>query len=478
MPIRRLLQSRRARRAIAASAIALSMGGLVLFNAEVGAVGMDRDGQSAANFANGTIFHGPGASGSFSLSHGTVLADGRQRVFAELRLRADEVDVARERAPVALAILLDTSGSMSGEKMREARQSVVRILRQMDDDDEVALVRYDSRARLVQPAARVGDVRASVISRVLSMESGGGTDIPEAMRVGMSALRVSGGSRVRRVVLVSDGLDSTRSAAEGIARSATDSGVTVSTLGIGLDFDESYMAGVARSGQGNFAFVKDASTLARFLARELTETASTNIEQAVAHIQLPRHLRFVRVVGADARQLGNGELSLWLGSLFGGDERRIVIELVADAPLGAQVGIDTQLSWREVGDRTANIAVDRLTVRVTDDVSQVSASLDRAVWASCISALASVRQLDAAAAYAGGDLEAAERLIDENMSDLQSAAQHAPADVADDLRAQRDSYSTTRRRFKAAAPTSVEGRAAAKEVTETDNANVGRATSF
>jgi Ca-activated chloride channel family protein len=473
--IRRLLQSPRARRGIAASAIVLSLGGLVLYQSDAGAFD---PATYQDNFANGTTFTGPGAAGSFSLSHGKVLAEGRQRVFAELRLRADQQDIARERAPLALAIVLDTSGSMDGEKLADAKDSVIAMLRQMRDDDEVAFVRYDSGARLVQSMAPVGQVREGLIQRVRNMHAAGGTNIPAALRTGMDALDDASRQRVQRIVLVSDGLDSTRAQSESIARDATDEGVTVSALGIGLDFDESYMAAVARSGRGNFAFVQDSSTLARFLQRELTETAATTLERATVRISLPRHAHFVRAIGAEAQQLGDGELLLRLGSLFGGDERRVVIELETDAPLGSQLGIDADVSWRQVGGQHADIDVRTLSLVATDTHAEVERSMDAKVWASCTSALASVRQLDAAAAYARGDVDKARQIIGDNMADLETAAGAAPSEDAQRLRAQKKKYAGVQDHFNRVAPSSAEGRAAAKASTEQDNANTSRATRF
>ena len=428
-------------------------------------------------FANGTSFQGPGAAGSFSLSHGKVLAGDRQRVFAQLRLRAAQ-DVARERAPLALAIVLDTSGSMDGDKLAEAKQSVVRMLRQMRDDDEVAFVRYDSSAQLLQPMARVGRVRQGLIDHVRNMSAGGGTNIPQALRSGMDALHEASRQRVQRLVLVSDGLDATRSQSESVARHATDEGITVSTLGIGLDFDESYMASVARAGRGNFAFVEDPATLSRFLERELSETAATTVERASARIRLPRHLHFVRAIGAEAEQLQNGELLLKLGSLFAGDERRVVIELEADAPAAAQLQIDADISWRHVDGQRADIDLRPLALLSTGAQSEVERSMDRRVWASGVSAWTSVLQLDAAAAYARGDVDKARQIIDSNMAALGEAAAQAPEELAQGLRAQRNSYADTQDRFDRAAPSSAEGRAAAKEATAKDNANTSRPMGF
>lgn len=472
MTIRRLFDSPRARRGIAASAIVLSLGGLVLFRAPAGAASLP--GITDVDLLNGTTFSGPGASGTLALSHVKVLAHGRQRIFVELRLRADSEQVAEERAPLSLTVVLDTSGSMEGDKIVEARRSVLQLLEQMRDDDEIAVVRYDTNPELIQPMARAGDVRHHLRSRIASLRADGGTNIPSALSEGMDALRMASAGRVKRLVLVSDGLDSTRQQAERLAQNGTDRGVTVSSLGIGLDFDEGYMAAVARAGRGNFGFVENGAALARFLERELEETAGTKVERASARLRLPRGLRFVRALGADAKHLGEGEVVLRMGSLHAGDERRVVVELEADAPLGTTLAFDTTVSWDEVGGDAVSLPLEQLGVQTTDDSRLVEASRDGRVYASCISAIASRRQIEAADAYRKGDATRARRIIADNMADLEEAAAAAPDEAADSLLEQKRSYAESRDRFDRTPPASAAGRAAAKEATAIDAANLER----
>ena len=177
-------------------------------------------------------------------------------------------------------VLFAASGSMDGEKMDQAKHSCEQLIRDMDADDEIAFVRYSDDAEVIQSLARVGTVRESLMARVRGLTAGGGTAIPRGLSRGLSALASTHGERIRRVVLVSDGLDSTRAEAERLASDSFERGITISSMGIGLDFDESYMGGVARSGHGNFGFVKDGAALATFLHRELEETANTIVENA------------------------------------------------------------------------------------------------------------------------------------------------------------------------------------------------------
>jgi Ca-activated chloride channel family protein len=473
MSIANWLRSSRIRRGLAASAVVLAAGGLILFRAPASAHGpyvvqpaVTPTGSSVASF------RGPGAHGQIALSHTKLLAGAGQPVFAEVRLAADAVDGAHERAPLSIAVVLDTSGSMDGEKIDQAKKSVIQMVRDMRDDDEIALVRYASDSELVQPLARVGAVRDALVAKVRAIESGGGTNIPGGLAVGLRALDEARKGRVRRVVLVSDGLDSTRADAERMARDAFERGITLSSMGIGLDFDESYMGGVARVGHGNFGFVKDGAALATFLRRELTETASTTVENATVRVKLPIGVRFTRATGADARVVGDGnEVELKMGSLFAGDERRAILELSTTLAAGDVRAIDGSATWDRVGGSAAETRIPRLELVASTDAGEVERGRDGTVLASATSALASQRELEATEAYAHGDSETAQRLIDQNIAALTTAAAAAPAPAASSLAKQRAAYESHKAGFGAAGPGTDEGKAAAKRATEKDLSN-------
>lgn len=473
--LRTLRRSARFRRGLAAAAIVLAAGGLILFREPHGGqLASISSAIASPSGVNAVTFAGPGARGVLSLSHTKVLADARQHLFAELRLTADRVDTARERAPISLVVVLDTSGSMAGDKIDEAKDSVVKLIRQMDDRDEIAVVQYASDAEVVQARGRVSDVRESAIARVRALEAGGGTAIPRGLALGLSELDGVRSNRVRRVVLVSDGLDSTRAQAERIASDNFERGITISSLGIGLDFDESYMAGVARAGHGNFGFVKDSPALATFLKQELEETTSTVVENATVRVKLPRGVTFDRASGADARLLSSGELELKLGALFAGDERRVLVELDADLAPGALAAFETQAAWDKVGAAHAQLDVAPLSIVATLDPAEVERGRDANVLASAASVTSSRRQMEAAEAFARGDVSTAERLVDDNLKDLAFAARQAPAPAAASLRAQMDSYDSAKKEFRTHSAGSLGAKALPKAMMQSESKNLVR----
>jgi Ca-activated chloride channel family protein len=278
---------------------------------------------------------------------------------------------------------------------------------------------------------------------------------------------------VRRVVLVSDGLDSGRAQSERLALSALDSHTTVSALGIGLDFDEGSMSSVANAGRGNFGFVENAGALSRFLQRELEETAKTVVESAQARLELPAGARFIRAVGAQANLEGN-ELTLTMGSLFAGDERRVVVELSVDAEQGEALPLQAQVSWQRVGGDRTNARLAELTMTGERDSDAVMASRDGRVYANALSATASLRQIEASEAYARGDTGRADQLLQQNQIAMKAAVAAAPAEEKESMQRQAADVSETRAKFKRAPVGSPAAKAAGKAAAWKSSENLSR----
>ncbi len=464
MTLKSWVRTPRIRRGLATAAVVLAAGGLVLFRADAKTPTypvLPEHTTVLPAGSNVSTFAGPGVHGTFALSHSSVLSGGVRQLFADVTLVADPGTGVHESAPLAIAIALDTSGSMSGEKIAQARSAITRLLRGMKDNDDVALVRYSDSAELVQPLARVGSIRESLIARVNALEAGGGTAIPLGLSRALDALSAENAGRVRRVVLVSDGLDSSRPQSERLASSSFERGITVSSMGIGLDFDESYMGGLARAGHGNFGFVNDGPALASFLQRELEETAGTTVEAASVRVMLPEGVRFVRATGADARADGAG-VELEVGSMFAGEERRVLVELSANMSEGNTGAVSGYASWQRVGVGQGTATIPALQVVAIADPAQVDRSRDGTVLARAASVVASERELEAAKAYADGDKRHADDLIGQNIASLKAAQAFAPAPVASALAAQSSSYESTRKVFDSVAPSSTAGKFHAK----------------
>jgi Ca-activated chloride channel family protein len=135
-----------------------------------------------------------------------------------------------ERVPVSLGIVLDTSGSMAGEKIERARASIERFLDQLrDPDDEVFLYGFASDVSLIQDWTRNHDAVSAGLRRV---DAAGATAMYDAVSEAVRKAQ-DGRNRKKAVVLISDGNDtSSRSGLADVRRVVRGTEVLVYAIGI------------------------------------------------------------------------------------------------------------------------------------------------------------------------------------------------------------------------------------------------------
>jgi Ca-activated chloride channel family protein len=467
------------RRSMALSAVVLSLTGLVLADRGVAARGdlAIATGPLSASSTSPSPFSARGASGRLAVSHGRILSDGTRPMHVELRVRADEEsDLAPSHAPVAMVLVVDTSGSMAGRKIEDARQAALALLDEMHADDMVSIVRFATQAELLVPLGRVGDVRAEARRQIERLRAGGNTDIANALRTADRALGWTRDGRIGRIVLVTDGRDTSgapTSTGTDVARTEAGRGFTVSALGIGADYDDAYLAGISDAGRGNYEYLRDSSALSRFLSKELREASRTRVRNVEARLDLPidAHVRSVWGATWDGTRLS-------IGSLFSGDERRVIVALdVAAGSPGSSIELGAMVSWRLVDGSPVNVAPMPLRVVTVTSPEEVDDARDMSVVAAAASVAASQREIEAATAFERGDRARALELNARNQADLEAVKKAAPAKVAAELDAQQRAYSAHQGTF-ATAPAGAAAAPAARDIGAKERKNSDRALSY
>jgi Ca-activated chloride channel family protein len=454
--------------AIAGAAVLVAIGGIVLLRAPGHAENRRPDrGSTVSGFepvsASNTRFSGPSMTGHAALSQGAVLANGTRTVLSEIVVSAtDDAATRTERAPVALAVVLDTSGSMSGEKIEQAKSAVRQLVRQMHDGDRIAFVTYNHVPQVMQTLAPVGSVRSALETQISYVMASGGTQIPDALALGTQQLQGAPSGYVRRVVLVSDGLDGSGKPIEMVTqdiRGNARTGSTVSALGIGVDYDERFLTSVADAGHGNYEFLRTGTELASFLHRELEQASQTVIDEVVAALDLPRGWRVVRTFGADSSTSGS-ETEVSIGSLFRGDSRSVVLELAVDAGEEGELGeLAFEVRYRTVADDSRHtVEGGELALESVPSVVMADASRDMEVHARTTAVLLEAQQAEALDAWRAGDVNRAQTITRQNIGILNDLSAAAPA-AAPALREQAAEYERDGDNFGSVSAGSEEGRA-------------------
>ena len=193
-----------------------------------------------------------------------------------LRLRApmQEVDMQANRTPLAVSLVIDRSGSMGEGRLAEAKRCALDLLSRLKDEDWVSVVIYDDQVEVLLETMSARMAKTLLPIRLESIQPRNMTNLHGGWLKGAETLAPRAGhGMVSRVILLSDGhanrgLQERESIYEQV-RELASAGVTTSTVGIGLDFNEELMTGISTAGQGNSWYGQRAEDLAESFDAEL-----------------------------------------------------------------------------------------------------------------------------------------------------------------------------------------------------------------
>lgn len=239
------------------------------------------------------------------------------------------------RRPLSLALTLDRSGSMSGEKLRMAKQVALSLLDSMTEQDEAALVIFDEKIDTLLELGRVTpEVKARVRRTLAEVEARGMTALHEAWLTSCNLLASDhlNTARLARCYLLTDGLANVgETDVETIAAQAAgvreNAGVGTSAFGLGDDYDERLLGPWAVAGGGQFHDLRTAADLPRAFMGERDELFTAVALRVRLEVQMTPGMSADMI---SAYHLGEdeGKHERWqtdLGDLLNGEERDVVV---------------------------------------------------------------------------------------------------------------------------------------------------------
>ncbi|MDQ3434735.1 MAG: VWA domain-containing protein [Actinomycetota bacterium] len=279
-----------------------------------------------------------------------VAVEAEDEVSVLLELAAPQADSQRTRAPAALEIVLDRSGSMSGDRLEAAKGAIEALIDRLDPTDSFGLVVFDDEVQVAVPAGPLTDKEA-VRRLVRGLDPGGMTNLSGGLMRGLQEVRRVSSKGSATVVLLSDGHANhgvtAAEALETIAAAGRARGVTTSTVGIGLDYDETLLAALSKGGAGNAHFAEEADAAGAAVASEVdglleqaAQACSLTVRPtgAVATVRLFNDLPVARIEGG---------FMVELGDFHSGEERKLLltIDVPAMSALGLAEVCSLELQW-------------------------------------------------------------------------------------------------------------------------------------
>jgi Ca-activated chloride channel family protein len=358
------------------------------------------------------------------LDQSAVAAEGVSERYVVVEVSAPDDDSGTRR-PVHLAVVLDTSGSMSGrDKIAVARMAARELVDELRPADSFALVGFsDSTRTYIHGASADGDKKAW--GRIIDgIDPSGGTNLHDGVATGFAELEAMDGAAVDRLVVLSDGMANVGVTDPGalrtLAASHTAEGITVSTLGLGLDFNEDLLAAMSDAGGGTYAFVDRPGELGELLHDELAAMATVAGRHAVVDVAMSPGVELVDVYAPSAEIRGDG-FRVFLGDVHAGERRKIVARVrVSAGATGAMPVSTAHLDYVRAADSHPAIADGSVTAEVTADLARIDRSVDVDAGKHVMRAVSGAGLQAAANAYGQGKGREAQRELDDGRKVLSS----------------------------------------------------------
>jgi Ca-activated chloride channel family protein len=324
---------------------------------------------------------------------------------------------------------------MRGDKIVHARQAAIDLIARMHDGDMVSIYTFaDDAVEVIPPMVLNPTTRAAARASLAAIRPSGGTNMHRGLIAALRSANATPSSHpLRRVILISDGRANqglaSPAALGGLAAQQAASGVEVTTLGVGLDYDEHTLAAIAQRSAGRLYHLDDPAQLAAALREEIRSLSGAVATDATIEVTAAPGVTLVGAEGG-AAETEPGRLRMHLGDLHGGRHHEVLVRVRAetDAP-GSHALAFVRLTCREVtGLRAEHLETLALTYAVTSTAQALRS--DGRVQTIVATRAASQLQLRAVDHLNRGDVASADRDLAEAQVQLRAAARPAEPSAA------------------------------------------------
>lgn len=360
------------------------------------------------------------------LGNGFVVAGEASEVISRIRIDTRALENAR-RPPINLALVVDTSGSMDGAPIGDAREASLQLLDTLRGEDRLSVVVFHSETEVLLPSTQLSGADLGELRRRIGrMEARGTTDLAGGLQAGLEELvRNYEPEGINRLVLLSDGVPNDATSILPLAQAAGERQIRITALGLGLDYDESLLGRIAQQSGGRFHYVEESSAVASVFRDEVLRYERLLARNLTLELRPGPGVRIDGVVGQPTTT-ASGAVRVPLGDISEGDHRDVIVRMHADPRrAGAMVElVDAVLTFDDAVQNAGRL--ERrvfLGARATADDEELEAGRNEDVERAAARMLAAVTTVEAIEHARQGRVEQARAILDRAAREAELLAQ-------------------------------------------------------
>ncbi|MBD0379145.1 VWA domain-containing protein [Paenibacillus sedimenti] len=181
----------------------------------------------------------------------------------------------REIPSLGIVLVMDKSGSMSGDKIKLAQEAASRTVDLLRDKDTVGVLGFDSSPHWYVEPQKLSD-KEGIVNKINSIPADGGTEIYTAVEQAYEKLSKVDAQR-RHIILLTDGQSSTNQSYEALTARMQKDNITMSTVAIGTDADQVLLGQLAEQAKGRYYAAVDQTTIPAIFSREAVLISRTYV---------------------------------------------------------------------------------------------------------------------------------------------------------------------------------------------------------
>lgn len=361
-----------------------------------------------------------------------VAVETDDQINIMLELAAPERAAGATRPPGTLQVVLDRSGSMGDGRLEAAKQALFSVIGKLSPADSLGVVVFDDEVGIAVPAGPLTDKQAAR-KMVGSIWPGGMTNLASGLVRGTEEARRAKGDRGATLLLLSDGHANTgvtdHSRLEQLAATGLGHGVTTSTIGIGLGYDEELMTALSRGGAGTTHFAEHGDEAGAAIAQEVGDLLDQVAQAAGLTVRASEEVAAISLVNDLAIAPLDDGFVAELGDFYAGEERRVLmaVDVPAKSGLGLVQVCEIELRWTDADTLESHTVTVPVHVNVVPGDQAAGRIPDPVVRSEVAFQKAQEAKRDAGEALRRGDATSAAKHYREASADMDLAASAAPA---------------------------------------------------